>query len=457
MNRLRLAGTGMYVLSSTIIALSMVGLLVPAMQGNLSYQIIMISVGILGIMMGVIVFEVQGRGDRTLALIDWQRGLRAALETVRYPLTSQDLARLGSLVAGLFENRQSWILLVNVPGLLLSGEVRRSKYMRVTSESWLPEFSPVESALKDEMERISGEMHTVTSINDSKAGIWINKRNEIAVGIMVILGDKEGKGFGPLEYQFVQAGVEEIVQYFDLLLSDLVRKRGALGREGPGLVVRYLTHEIAGELQGVLSKLDTYLRRQERRTPESIFYKVSSALWRVKYLLEQLRDAPVFEDGWLPINPEPVDLLDIVAEIIGEANHGWPEINFILETAGGVHIAVMADSHLRSIVRNLLFNAASFSPADGIVSIAVTLVKDGEFAILSIEDEGPGVTPEQADEIFEPLVTTCKQRDRLARRTGVGLAVARMIARAYGGDVIATSSTENEKSSQFIVSLPTAG
>jgi len=456
MTRLRFAGIGIYILSSAIIAMSIVGFITPTMRGSFSYMIIMVSVGILGILIGMVVTEYQRRGLRTVEMIDWQRKLRGVLEHVHYPLKSNDLEKLGVWLTSIFKNRLGWILLVNVPGLLLSGEVHRNKYIRVSSPVWPESLSSMDNLLREEMEQVAKEVNTIRSIDNFKVCMLVSKRNDISVGLAVVLKESGASKFRLLEYQYAQSGVEEVVQYFHLLLGDLVRRRDSMGKEGPGLIIRFLTHEMAGELQGAMNKLDNYLRRQERRSPEPFFYPLSGAMWRVKYLLEQLRDAPVFEDGWLPINPEPIDLMDVVGEIIGEANNGWPDINFILDAPEGATIYVMADSHLRSIVRNLIYNAASFSPDDGIVSFEITLKNKGDFVLISVEDEGPGVTPEQAKDIFDPLVSTSKQRDKLVRRTGVGLAVARLIARAYGGDVVAISSKENIRSSRFEVLLPTA-
>jgi signal transduction histidine kinase len=103
--------------------------------------------------------------------------------------------------------------------------------------------------------------------------------------------------------------------------------------------------------------------------------------------------------------------------------------------------------HLNQIVLNLLTNAVQ--AMDGSGRITVRSRANGTVQHLEVSDTGPGVAPENAEKIFEPLFTT------KARGIGLGLAVSRTLARANGGDVTLVTEPLN-KGATFRLTLPVA-
>jgi signal transduction histidine kinase len=101
---------------------------------------------------------------------------------------------------------------------------------------------------------------------------------------------------------------------------------------------------------------------------------------------------------------------------------------------------------LRQMFANLVDNAIKFSPRGSVV--AVSLERDGTDALVAIEDQGLGVPTEARERIFEAF----HRLDSKAPGTGLGLPLAREIARAHGGDIELES--ELGKGSRFVVRLP---
>ncbi len=85
---------------------------------------------------------------------------------------------------------------------------------------------------------------------------------------------------------------------------------------------------------------------------------------------------------------------------------------------------------LRRALRNLVGNALQYG---GRACVAVRC--DGAHVTVDIDDEGPGLTPEQLTAVFEPFARAEGSRNRATGGTGLGLTIARAIARAHGGDV----------------------
>jgi signal transduction histidine kinase len=128
-------------------------------------------------------------------------------------------------------------------------------------------------------------------------------------------------------------------------------------------------------------------------------------------------------------------LKQLIPEVVEEVRPAWPDC--VIRVKVEDDIQVLADHHLHSIVRNLLYNAASFSPPEGLIEVRAR--QDGEFARIYVDDEGPGVDADHMEMVFDPY--QCNSREggsknsRVRQGMGIGLSVARIVARAYGGDL----------------------
>ncbi len=104
---------------------------------------------------------------------------------------------------------------------------------------------------------------------------------------------------------------------------------------------------------------------------------------------------------------------------------------------------------LSRLFRNLFENAVGHSPEGGIVQVKVT--RRNEVVLVSVEDEGGGVPPEQRDRIFEPFFRSATAQTPQARAgAGLGLGIAREVARSHGGDVTVESGALGAR---FVVRL----
>ena len=105
------------------------------------------------------------------------------------------------------------------------------------------------------------------------------------------------------------------------------------------------------------------------------------------------------------------------------------------------------ETRLRQLVAILVDNAIRHSPANGRVTVGV---RPG--ATLSVEDEGPGVRPEDLDKVFDRF---WRAADAPSGGTGLGLAIARWIAERHAGSIVAANRSDRA-GARFIVRLPSA-
>lgn len=106
---------------------------------------------------------------------------------------------------------------------------------------------------------------------------------------------------------------------------------------------------------------------------------------------------------------------------------------------------------LRQLLTNLIVNAFQFSPRGG--ELTLRLVIQGALILFSLDDQGPGIPPEQRALVFERFWQA--DRARSGSNTGLGLAIARSIAEAHGGSLMATEAPGG--GCRMLVQLPAAG
>lgn len=103
------------------------------------------------------------------------------------------------------------------------------------------------------------------------------------------------------------------------------------------------------------------------------------------------------------------------------------------------------------ILKNLLSNALRYSSTDdGRVRLSARL--DGSDLVVTVEDDGPGISPEQADNLGEPFFRGDPSRTRETGGTGLGLYLAKLAAEAHGG--ILSVDRQYTQGARLVVRLP---
>ncbi len=118
-------------------------------------------------------------------------------------------------------------------------------------------------------------------------------------------------------------------------------------------------------------------------------------------------------------------------------------------------LAVRGDAvRVGHVLSNLLDNASKYTPDNG--SIRLDAVVQGESVVLTVSDDGIGITPDVVPQIFEPFGQDSRAIGFNGPSTGIGLPVVRALVTELGGTV-AAESAGNGRGSRFVVTLPLAG
>ncbi len=431
-------GAGALLLASTALIVCAIGFAGAGWEASLG-------AGALGFLMVVGLVRGKVRQAEEIERIRWFPGLGKVLRDVRYPLSSDVLYPVGAWLAGLFPGHEGWVLLVRVPGLLIRGEVLRKRYLRVLSEDLRGEWSVswAESFTRDWLEGQAGHGGVVVPLPGDDRQVrsllcWMSQAEEEGLAIAIAL-PAGVRGARPPIPDVLNAALDMVVQRLGSLRAEVLHRRSRIhgqdpiSRHDPLLLVRALVHELSTELQGTFNRLEALEEALGEAARQSV-HDLLRSLTRAAYWSDLLRDVPMIRDDFPAFARSPVPLRGLLREVSEEVRPAWPDCTFVLGMEA--EVVVIADHHLRLVVRNLFYNAASFSPPEGVVELRVR--QDSEFARIFVDDEGPGVEPDQIEAIFDPYYTSPRAREpgpRIRQGAGIGLSVARMFARSYGGDL----------------------
>lgn len=212
-----------------------------------------------------------------------------------------------------------------------------------------------------------------------------------------------------------------------------------------GEVSHELRHPIA-TLQGYLEgMLDGVLDP----SPEILSAMAGEAA-RLGRLAADLNLVSRMEEGSLPTELQSLDVATLVDSTVARLRPQFDDEHVSLRTKPGPGVKVMADpDRMAQILTNVIGNALTYTPQHGDVTVAWTVAH--RQVHISVSDTGRGIRGEDLERVFERFY----RADRSAPGgTGVGLTIARGLARLHGGDLTAASPGPG-RGSTFTITLPT--
>jgi signal transduction histidine kinase len=215
-----------------------------------------------------------------------------------------------------------------------------------------------------------------------------------------------------------------------------------------------LVGDVAHELRTPLTTVDGYLEGLEDGViapSEETWRLLRSETARLTRLVDDLADLWRAEVQQLPLQIEAVDVSAIAREVGERFAPQAQSRGVTLDLPRSAVVAVGDRDRVAQIVSNYLSNALRHAPDGSRVSVAAASV-DG-VVTLSVQDEGPGLAPEQLDAVFERFYRVDASRSRAAGGSGIGLAIVRALAEAMDGRAWAESAGPG-RGARFHLSLP---
>ena len=247
------------------------------------------------------------------------------------------------------------------------------------------------------------------------------------------------------------AGVEAGVGLSLVDISELQR----LSRARQDMVAN-ISHELRTPLTSLRLLADT-LNSPAGEDPgvaQNLVSKITTEVDSLEQISREMLDLAAIESGQQVVRMVEERLPDILIEPLArlEDQANRKEITLSVYVPSGLLIFADRDQAARAVL-NVLHNAVKFSPDGEIVSVVGYERNKQDQVVISIQDNGPGIRPNELDRIFERFYRS--DRARGTPGTGLGLAIALHIMRAHGGEIWAENKKPPESGAIFNLAFQT--
>jgi signal transduction histidine kinase len=211
---------------------------------------------------------------------------------------------------------------------------------------------------------------------------------------------------------------------------------------------------VSHELRTPLTTIKGYaqmLRRKLTDDPDDLRFatNIDAQVSRLSRLVDDLLDVTRFARGQFELTTKHTDLRAILEDVVSRFRVVSPRHTFELEIEGGPLEGEWDHDRLEQVMNNLVGNAVKYSPGGG--EVVVSARRDGGSAVVSVRDEGIGISPEDRAHLFDRFYRGTAENSDI-KGLGLGLYVTRRIVEAHGGTIDARSRPG--EGSEFFFTLP---
>ena len=228
-----------------------------------------------------------------------------------------------------------------------------------------------------------------------------------------------------------------------------------------------VAHELKNPLTSLRSAVETLPLARTEEAKARLTAIIQHDVRRLDRLISDISNASRLDAELARQDAAPVDLRDILSMVVSMARDAKPAAGpkIVLDIAPAsreAYLVVGHDSRLGQVFVNLIDNARSFCRADGTVRVAVRPLDDA--VEILVEDDGPGIRPDQFERIFERFYTDRPEQEAFGQNSGLGLSITKQIVEAHRGTIVASNRMRLGKGEEeptvlgarFTVRLPTA-
>jgi len=216
-----------------------------------------------------------------------------------------------------------------------------------------------------------------------------------------------------------------------------------------------VSHELKNPLTSMKSALETLARVTDAEQKQRLFAIILEDVSRMDRLITDIAQASRLEAELTRTAPEKINLIHLLSALVTSRNQVQsPENRHLDLKVDQAQISIHGvPSRLVQIMENLIGNALSFSPPEG--KVVIRAATRGNKAIVSVEDEGPGIPPEKLEKIFDRFYSSRPAGERFGTHSGLGLSICRQIAEGHGGRIYAENVQPH--GAKFTLELPLVG
>jgi len=218
-----------------------------------------------------------------------------------------------------------------------------------------------------------------------------------------------------------------------------------------------VAHEIKNPLSSIRSAIETLPRIEDPIAQRRLLAIIAEDVIRLDRLISDISDASRVDAELSRAAPAPVNVVPIL-NLLAEINHatrrdGEPSLE--VDAPNAPLLVQAVEDRLVQVLRNLIGNAQSFSPATG--TVVLRAHDDGATVEISVDDEGPGIPEAKLEHVFDRFYSERPQGERFGQHSGLGLSISRQIVQALKGRISAENRRDDSGrvvGARFVICLP---
>jgi signal transduction histidine kinase len=214
-----------------------------------------------------------------------------------------------------------------------------------------------------------------------------------------------------------------------------------------------LSHQMRTPLaaiKGYATALLLQWREYDDETRQEFLQVIAEETDRLSKLVGDVLESAAAEAGLLHLEPQPLLLARLAADIASRLAQLHPEHRFVVSFPPHFPVVAADPAQIEQVLQNLLDNAVKYSPNGGLIVVRGEATPAA--AVVSVADQGTGIAPEHLNRLFERFYRVPGAGEASHRGTGLGLPIARAIVEAHGGRIWAESAPD--KGSVFHFTVP---
>lgn len=201
-------------------------------------------------------------------------------------------------------------------------------------------------------------------------------------------------------------------------------------------LLRSISHDLRTPLTSISGNASNLLSNGslfDGKTKEQMYADIyDDAMWLIN-LVENLLSVSRLEEGRMKLRLSTELIDEVVAEALRHINRKSVEYHLDVQSSEEYILAQIDAKLIIQVIINIVDNAIKYTPPGS--TIAVSWRREGDFVLLSIADNGPGISDEAKPHIFEMFYSASNPIADSRRSMGLGLALCKSIVNAHGGEI----------------------
>lgn len=284
--------------------------------------------------------------------------------------------------------------------------------------------------------------------------LWLRREKLLLKRLQQVISDEDERDVAAVSqnHEDIEAALKTLFETRKQELQQLQRlenyRRDYIGN---------VAHELKTPIFSIQGYIETVLDDPEldRATLESFLSKANKNADRLGQIVSDLDTITKYESGFLVLDQQPFDLLNLVQEVVDslELQAKEKQISIQVFAPAGEYPVIGDRQRISQVITNLGYNSIRYGRENG--NTRIRLSETGSKTILEVADNGIGIPQESLGRVFERFFRVDKHRNRATGGSGLGLSICKHIVEAHG-ETISVMSTEGAGSVfSFSLKVPT--